>query len=121
MRRMEQEKQELRRLVIHGVEQPVVLNPEARRFEVVSDGELAKIDFRRVRGGLALVHTEVPPAFKGQRVGDGLARAALDFARAQQFIVEPYCPFVRAFIGRHAEYADLVPPTFVVPADESSE
>jgi len=35
-------------------------------------------------------------------------RTALDFARANHFRVVPLCPYVAAFIRRHAEYHDLV-------------
>lgn len=34
---------------------------------------------------------------------------ALDDARERGLAVLPFCPFVRAHIQRHREYADLVP------------
>jgi uncharacterized protein len=33
----------------------------------------------------------------------------LDAARAGGLAVLPFCPFVRRYIQRHREYADLVP------------
>jgi len=44
-------------------------------------------------------------------VGSTLARRALDDARASGRRVVPACPFVKAWIGRHREYADLVQPS----------
>jgi uncharacterized protein len=41
-------------------------------------------------------------------VGGELVRQALDDVRAQGKRVRPSCPFVRAYIDEHAEYADLV-------------
>ncbi|MFD5436489.1 GNAT family N-acetyltransferase [Kitasatospora sp. NPDC127067] len=38
-----------------------------------------------------------------------LARGALDDARARGLHVLPYCPFIRGWIRKHPEYADLVP------------
>jgi predicted GNAT family acetyltransferase len=37
-----------------------------------------------------------------------LVRAALNYARANGLRVIPVCPFARAFLARHPEYADLV-------------
>jgi len=55
-----------------------------------------------------LLHTEVPPEHEGQGYGGALAKAALDYARAEKLRVIPTCPFVRAYVKRHPEYAALV-------------
>jgi len=84
-------------------------NPDKRRFEAVVDGEVAGIVFYQERdGALVLVHTEVADEFEGQGVGSRLAAGALDEARARGVPVVPLCPFVRGYIDRHPEYADLV-------------
>ena len=41
-------------------------------------------------------------------MGSALARTALDTARAEGLHVVPVCPFMDAWIRRHAQYADLV-------------
>ncbi len=83
---------------------------ERERYEAHADATLAGIlQYRRRPALIALVHTEVVPAFEGQGVGGALARAALDDARAGGIAVLPFCPFVNAYIQRHPEYADLVP------------
>ncbi|HVV76282.1 MAG TPA: GNAT family N-acetyltransferase [Mycobacteriales bacterium] len=79
------------------------------RFEISVEGEAAGFttyrDHEQVR---TFVHTEVDPSFEGRGIGGRLIRAALDQTRADGMRVEPECPFVRAFIEKHAEYADLV-------------
>ena len=86
----------------------VVNNREANRFEVQVDGGLAMAEYMLPREKIVFTHTEVPPAAEGQGVGAALARAGLDYARAEGLTVIPLCPFIAAFIRRHAEYQDLV-------------
>ena len=83
-------------------------NAAAGQFEVRTEQGLARLKYVPEGDVLDLVHTEVPEGVKGTGIGSALARAALDFAREQQLSVKPTCPFVRTFIARNAEYADLV-------------
>jgi predicted GNAT family acetyltransferase len=81
------------------------------RYEIEDDGEVAGfIAYRRAPGVIDLVHTDVDPKWEGHGVGGQLVRGALDDVRARGLRVRPTCPFVRAFIGRHPEYQDLVAP-----------
>jgi predicted GNAT family acetyltransferase len=57
---------------------------------------------------LDLVHTEVPRALEGRGYASALATAALEHARHEGVKVIPSCPYVKAFLQRHPEYADLV-------------
>ena len=57
---------------------------------------------------IVLVHTEVDEELEGTGVGSRLVRGTLDDIRSRGLGVVPVCPFVRSFIGRHHEYADLV-------------
>ena len=92
------------------MEPRVVDAPERSRFEIFVDGGLAGFaEYRRDEGEIAFTHTEVDPAFEGQGIGSRLARAALDAARGEKLAVLPYCPFIKGWIMKHAEYADLVP------------
>jgi len=84
--------------------------PEQSRWEAHIGRDLAGfLQYRSLRGRIANVHTEVLPQFAGQGVGSALARAALDRARADGLSVLPFCPFVRGWMGEHAEYVELVP------------
>ncbi len=83
--------------------------PERSRYEVTVDGVLAgHADYRDQGDVRVFVHTEVDDAFEGQGVGSTLAREALDDVRASGRSLVPRCPFIRAYIERHPDYADLV-------------
>ncbi len=87
---------------------PVRKNDEAKRFELEVDGHLALIDFMQTSELMIYTHTEVPEALEGQGIGGRLAQVALDYAREQNLLVMPMCPFVAAYIRRHPEYLDVV-------------
>ena len=85
-------------------------NPAASRYELLVDGELAGFINYHIRDEtISLIHTEVNPGFEGGGLAGRLARYALDDARKRQLAVLPFCPYVRSWIKRHPEYADLVP------------
>ena len=86
----------------------VVDVPERNRYEAVVDGEVAFAEYMLRGDVVTFVHTLVPGALEGRGVGSALARAALDDSRARGRSVVPRCPFIRAYIDRHEEYADLV-------------
>jgi len=50
----------------------------------------------------------VPAALNGRGIGSALVRGILDRARAQGLKVVPICPFVKAYLAKHEEYADLL-------------
>ncbi len=84
--------------------------PGRSRYEARLGGSVAAFsEYRLMRDGrVAVIHTVVDPAFGGRGVGSALARGLLDDIRARGLRVTPYCAFVRAYIERHPEYADLV-------------
>jgi predicted GNAT family acetyltransferase len=51
---------------------------------------------------------EVPPELGGKGIGSKLIKGALDQARAEGLKVVAQCPFVKAYIEKHNEYADLL-------------
>jgi predicted GNAT family acetyltransferase len=83
-------------------------NPALHRFEMDTDAGPAIVTYRRDGQVLKLVHTEVPEALAGQGVGSRLAKGVLDLIRANGDTIVPLCDFMRGYIGRHPEYADLV-------------
>jgi uncharacterized protein len=81
----------------------------AQRYVGQDAGDLAGfIDYVVRHDRLALIHTEVLPAYQGRGVGDRLVRFALDDARRRSLRVIPICPYVRAFVERHPETQDIV-------------
>jgi predicted GNAT family acetyltransferase len=92
------------------VDDRVVDNPQAQRFELYQGEEVAgRLEYDLDGDRLDLLHTEVSPRFEGQGLGGKLARHALDDARTRGRQVRPYCNFVRDWIEKHPDYLDLVP------------
>jgi len=83
--------------------------PDDHRYEVTLDGAVAGFAIYHRRPGRTFsVHTEIDPAFEGKGLGSALARGALDSERTRGEPIVPLCPFIRQYIDRHPEYADLV-------------
>jgi predicted GNAT family acetyltransferase len=79
------------------------------RYEIVVDGVVAGFtEVREGDGALDLPHTVVEDAYEGQGLAGRLVREALDDIRAQGRLVHPFCPYVKGWIQKHPEYADLV-------------
>lgn len=88
----------------------VANNPAAGRFEILTDQGAAILTYRRRGDDLDLMHTEVPRALEGRGYAAALATAALDHARREGIRIIPSCPYVKSYLQRHPEYADLVAP-----------
>jgi uncharacterized protein len=83
--------------------------PDADRYEIREDDRLVGIAAYQRRGDvLVMTHTEVDPDEGRSGLGSTLVRAALDDIRAKGEKVIPQCPFVKGWIERHPDYADLV-------------
>lgn len=83
-------------------------NPAEHRYELTVDGHLAATYYKIADGVITFVHTEVPDALAGRGVGSKLVKGALDQVRSAGLKVVPQCPFVKAYIEKHGEYADLL-------------
>ena len=84
-------------------------NPDASRFEAHVGEELAGIlEYVIKRNRIALVHTEVVPAFEGRGIAGRLAKFGLDEARRRELGVIVICPYVRRYLERHPEERDIV-------------
>jgi predicted GNAT family acetyltransferase len=84
-------------------------NPEAGRYELLDgDRVLGVAAYERRGDTVVFTHTEVDPDAGESGLGSTLVRGALDDVRARGEKVIPRCPFVRGWIERHPEYADLV-------------
>jgi predicted GNAT family acetyltransferase len=83
-------------------------NTDENRYELSVDGHLAATYYRIADGVITFIHTEVPDAQAGRGIGGKLVKGALDQVRAAGLKVVPQCPFVRAYIEKHPDYADLL-------------
>ena len=86
----------------------VVNNKAQRRYELEVEGHIAAAYYELAGGVITFVHTEVPPELGGKGVGSKLIQGALDQVRADGLKVVAQCPFVKGWIGKHPEYADLL-------------
>lgn len=92
----------------------VIDNEASTQYELWVGEELAgTILYRASEEAVALVHTEIAPDFEGQGLGSKLVAGALDDLRARGLRVIPICRFVRSYLERHPEHAELVAPTRV--------
>jgi uncharacterized protein len=83
--------------------------PERQRYEATVAGrQVGLAAYRRIRDSVVFTHTEVDPEMEGRGIGAALARAALDDVRARGLTAVPLCPFIKGWIDRHPDYADLV-------------
>ena len=84
-------------------------NPGESRYELLLDERVVgEILYRLAPEHIVLLHTEVLPSLEGKGLGARLVAGALDDIRVRGLHVVPFCPFVRAYIRRHPDYADLV-------------
>lgn len=84
--------------------------PAAQRFELTESGETAYLSYAILPDGTHdFQHTLVPPPIGGRGIGTRLVHAALEHAKEHNWRVQPSCPFVRSYITRHPQYADLLP------------
>ena len=89
-------------------------NAEKHRFEIdLGDGSFAIAQYTLRAGKITLTHTEVPPAHEGKGIGTLLVRAALASARERGLKIIPICPFIAAYIRKHAEEQDLLDPAYL--------
>jgi len=88
-------------------------NKENMRFEVMIDGEKAFLEYRIKGNDIAFMHTEVPETLWGKGIASALAVYAFDYAKENNLPVIVYCPFVKTFLKRHAEYNVQLDPAFL--------
>jgi uncharacterized protein len=96
----------------NGTGAPAVADNTAEsRYELHVGGELAGFVAYHMRHGsgvINLIHTQFDPKFQGAGLAGQLARGTLDDIRARNLHVLPTCPYIRSWIGKHPDYADLV-------------
>jgi uncharacterized protein len=83
----------------------VAHNEASSRFEVVVDGHLGELVYRRDRDRILLVHTGVPEQIERRGIGSALVAAAVGYAIEEGIRIVPVCWFVRGWLERHPKTA----------------
>jgi predicted GNAT family acetyltransferase len=83
-------------------------NPAQHRYELTVEGHVAAAHYELAGGVITFVHTDVPAELSGRGIGSKLIKSALDQVRADGLKVIAQCPFVKGWIGKHSDYADLL-------------
>ena len=70
--------------------------------------ELAELTYSVVNEQLIIAdHTGVPETMRGMGVGRALVEHLVKDARSQDFRIIPLCPYVKAQLQKHPEWADV--------------
>lgn len=57
---------------------------------------------------IILDHTEVNPEFRGQKVGNEIMMAIVEFARKSNLKIIPLCPFTKSVFDKTPEFRSLL-------------
>jgi predicted GNAT family acetyltransferase len=96
----------------------VIDDHQDSRFEILIDGLVAELVYRRRADRLVLVHTGVPEALAGRGLGGQLAEAAVRRAASEHLTLVPLCPFASDWLKRHPEIAATVNIDWGAPPDD---
>jgi predicted GNAT family acetyltransferase len=83
-------------------------NEAAGQFEIRTPEGVAFLRYQMQDGKIVLVHTQVPKELEGRGIAGRLATAALTYTRDNGLKAVPLCPYVRGWLPRHPEFADVV-------------
>jgi predicted GNAT family acetyltransferase len=86
----------------------VVDNTAAHRLEINDGGHIAFLTYRMKGDAIEYMHSETPQELQGRGYASALAKFALEREKASGRGVIASCPFVRAYVKRHPEYASVV-------------
>lgn len=82
---------------------------DASRYVLRRSGEpVGVLDYRRDGELVTIFHTEINPQVRGKGLGAVLVRDALEDLRGHGCTVRPTCWYVREFMDRNDEFADLL-------------
>lgn len=79
-------------------------------FFIEQDGDwVAEMTYEREgQRKIVIDHTEVDESLQGQGVGESLVEEAVKFARENNLLIKPTCPFVRRILESSDEYEDVL-------------
>ena len=92
------------------IEQTQVVDvPEQSRYELRDgDRRIGLVTYQLQGGAVVFLHTEVDQTLQERGLGGRLAKGALDDVRRRGLSAVPRCAFIKSWIDKHPDYADLV-------------
>jgi len=79
-------------------------------FFIEENGEwVAEMSYTR-EGTRKIVidHTEVDESLRGEGIGEDLVVEAVKYARENNFLIKPVCPFVKSVLEKDEDYEDVL-------------
>ncbi len=78
-------------------------------FIYVANGKKGgEMTFSKAGEGMIIIdHTEVEDDFRGKGVGLAPVEHAIEFVKERKIKMFPLCPFTKATLQRHSEWADV--------------
>jgi len=79
-------------------------------FFIEKDGEwIAEMTYQREGARKMVVdHTEVDESLRGKGVGEELVEEAVKYARENNLLIKPTCPFVKSVLEKSEDYEDVL-------------
>lgn len=79
-------------------------------FFVEQDGDwVAEMTYTREgQRKIVIDHTEVDESLQGKGIGEQMVEEAVKFARDNNLLIKPTCPFVRNILESSEEYEDVL-------------
>lgn len=79
-------------------------------FYVEKDGEwLAELTYQREgQRKIVIDHTEVDESLQSHGIGKKLVEAAVKFARKNNLLIKPVCPFAKTVLEENEDYEDVL-------------
>lgn len=92
---------------------PILRNEILSRFEMSVDHHLGFINYDESGDKVvSLMHTEVAPVLSGTGAAAALVEKTLVYLEGEGILVQPFCPYIFAFIKKHPEWKRIVPKSF---------
>jgi predicted GNAT family acetyltransferase len=93
----------------NGLQTTITDNAQDGRFEAaVGDQVIGRQPYRRYRGHIVLMATEVDPQWRERGVSSAMIGGVLSLIRGAGHTVIPRCKITADYILRHPEYRGLV-------------
>ncbi len=79
-------------------------------FFIEKDGEwIAELSYAREgQRKIVIDHTEVTPALRGKGIAKKLVESAVKFARRDNLLIRPTCPYAKKVLESSEEFEDVL-------------